>query len=213
MDEMIEKRSYGYQIAQNIKEMIFTQKLKSGDRIPEEEIANMFQVSRTPIREALRKLEEQGLVKIYPHRYATVVKLDHNAKEHIGQVRIALDVLSVQLLAEKISDEQCDKLIRIAKDCIVFGEEVDKIAIFEKDSEFHLTLAKMTDNPYLYDIQKSLNLKVQLLRSTMYINLEEIKEGIKLHIPIVEALREHDADKASELMRTHLEQFYEKEPQ
>ena len=79
--------------------------LKGGKRIPEEKVAQQFGVSRTPIREALRRLEEYGIIRVKPRSYAEVVGLSPKEARHISIVRAELETLSVRLLTEIGTDE------------------------------------------------------------------------------------------------------------
>jgi DNA-binding GntR family transcriptional regulator len=212
MEGMIEKRSLGAQVFQHIKAMILNQELKGGERIPEQKIARLYGVSRTPIREALHKLEEYGLVKIYPRRHAEVVRVDRSDRAHIAQILTSLECLAVRLLAQNASDEQCDTLQQLARDCIALAKAGDQAAVFAKNSEFHLTISRLTANPYLYEIQRDLDVKIQLLRSALCISLDEVCAGLNLHLSIVDSIRRHDGEKAEALMREHLAAFHRQEP-
>lgn len=204
----INYNSLSKQVYSHIKRMIMTQELKGGQRIPEEAIANIFGVSRTPIREAMRELEKNGLIVIYPRKYAEVVKMRNEDKKYIGQLRVQFDTLSVRLLSKIITDDQYKEL----RECALKSEDfIAKSEIglcFEMDSAFHCKLAEFSGNKYLSEFVKTLDLKVQLLRNIGPLSIDRIKEGIKLHIPIAEAVYAGDCEKAVALVRRHLEEYY-----
>jgi DNA-binding GntR family transcriptional regulator len=77
-----------------------------------------------------------------------------------------------------------------------------------KDSEFHIKLAEISGNPYLFEIIQKLDVKVQLLRTIIYSSEEEIKKGPAHHLPLVEAIRKKNKREARRLIKTHLENFY-----
>lgn len=197
------------QVFTHVKRMILAEEIKGGEHIPEEKIAQTFGVSRTPIREALRKLEKYGLVKIVPHSHAEVVKVGIEDRAYIGEVRIQLEELSTRLLAENASAEQCSTLYRIAAVCDEYADRGDIAGVFEKDSEFHLEIAKLSGNPYIYDILRNLNIKILLLRTIYCTTIEKIRQDLQFHGKIVEAIQAHDTNTAVYLMTEHLRESYQ----
>ncbi len=200
----LERASLAEQVFAHIRKMILSEQLKGGERIPEEKIASAFGVSRTPIREALRMLEKQGLVIIVPRSHAEVVALDGEASRHLGQVRLQLERLSVRLLAETCTKADSDVLLDLAHECERFAQEGAIAEIFEKDDELHLEIARRGGNLYLCEILQNLSVKIHLLRITNCLTLDKIKETIKWHVPIVEALADRDVQAAEERMVAHI---------
>jgi DNA-binding GntR family transcriptional regulator len=196
------------QVYDHIKRMILTGKLKGGQRIPEESIAQSFGVSRTPIREALRRLEKNGLVNLFPRRYAEVARVTLEDKRHIGEVRIQLGALSVRLLAKRATPEDCGALRAIAVRCVQFAESGDFASCFEADSQLHCEIARRSGNGYLYELERSIDLKVQLLRNIEVLSSDHVKAGIALHAPLIEAICRHDAEGAQAILLEHLKKYY-----
>jgi GntR family transcriptional regulator, rspAB operon transcriptional repressor len=206
--QSVEKRRIGEIIYYHIKKMILNKEIGVGERIPEKQIANYFNVSRTPIREALRNLEKYGLITIVPRRYAEVVRLQPDAKERLGILKLHIDSLAVELCVDNASDADCDKLELIARDCVRLAEARDMASLYERDSEFHLQLAACSENRFLLQIEQLLDVNVQLLRTTVYKNEQDISEGLQLHLPIVQAIRKRDKKTAVDLVQQHLLDFY-----
>jgi DNA-binding GntR family transcriptional regulator len=192
----------------HIKRLIMTGILKGGQRIPEQVIAEKFKVSRTPIREALRRLEEHGLVVIKPRRSTRVATVTPDDKKHIGEVRIQLSVLSVRLLAHRVTPKDCTVLRELAAKCQDYAEKGDSASCFEVDSLLHCEIAERSGHQYLADLTRILDHKVQLLRNIEEVSQEQLKERISLHIPIVEAICRHDAQAAEKMMFDHLSAYY-----
>jgi len=93
-----------------LRKAILTGQLKPGDRLMEVHLANKLGVSRTPIREAIHKLEQEGLVTMVPRRGAEVAKITERSLQDVLEVRRALDVLSVELACERISEDKLEQL-------------------------------------------------------------------------------------------------------
>jgi DNA-binding GntR family transcriptional regulator len=197
------------QVFRHIKKMILNGELKGGERIPEEKIATAFGVSRTPIREALRKLEKNGLVQIIPRRHAEVVKVGQEDKIHIGQLRIQLESLSIRLLSEKATESDLHELTAIAHSCEELAGNDEWLNCFEKDSELHCEFAKRSGNPYLYDFVRTLDMKVQLLRTEEEeFAIKRGISGVKHHMNIIEAACAHETETAVQYAVKHLRHFY-----
>ena len=202
----LERKSLADQLFIHIKRMILSQELKCGESIPEERIARLFGVSRTPIRETLRKLEKYGLVKINPHAQATVVKIVPEEARYIGEVRSVIETLAARILAKKAEPEDIKSLEEIAQKCVNAAKGNNSGEAFEADGLFHLEIAKRCGNPYIYSILKNLEAKIQLIRS-MNCSLTNLKSDIQIHFRIIEAIANHDSKIAFTLMQKHISDF------
>lgn len=202
----LERKSLADQLFIHIKKMILSQELKCGEGIPEEKIAGLFGVSRTPIRETLRKLEKYGLVKINPHSQATVVDIEPEEARYIGEVRSVIEALAARILAKRSSPEDIKNLELIAKRCVSAGKKGNSGEAFEADGLFHLEIAKRCGNPYIYSISKSMEAKIQLIR-IMNCSPKVMMVDIKMHSLIIEAIANHDSKNASTLMQKHINDF------
>ncbi|PIE35238.1 GntR family transcriptional regulator [candidate division KSB3 bacterium] len=200
----IERQSLSEQVYHYIKRMILSGELQGGEKIPEEKIAQLFGVSRTPIREALRRLDEYGLIYLKPRSYAIVVDFDPKEAEQVAQVRAQLETLAVSLLADKGTEEDFAAVEKLAQECHECIQKEDIAATFEKDSQLHLEIAKRSGNRHLYEIFEKIDAKVQLLRLVVHLPVEKLKMFINQHRAIIEALRKHDSSKAEALMKAHI---------
>ena len=97
--------------------MIMTKQLMPGERIPELKIAQVFGISRTPVRDAMRQLANEGLIEIFPNRFAQVKQYDDNAITEIGTLRIALDSMAIKLALLFGSQADFLHLKEIAQNC------------------------------------------------------------------------------------------------
>ena len=159
MDEFLPLRDV---VFNTLRQAILTGELKPGERLMEIHLANRLGVSRTPIREAIRKLELEGLVTMIPRRGAEVAQITEKSMSYVLEVRRALDALCVELACERISDED----IRDLKDaCDNFERAVrskDAKKIAQADVELHNIIVKATGNSRL--IQLINNLSEQMYR-------------------------------------------------
>ena len=187
-----------------IKRLILSGELDGGERIPEESLAHLFKVSRTPIREALKKLESYGLVEIRPRSYAEVSKLEPSEAAEISLIRTQIEELSVSILAERGAKEDFDALERIAVECTKHLDRGEVSICFEKDSQLHLEIAKRTAHRHLYDIFDKIDAKVQLLRLAVHLPAEILHVFLKHHYELIKAMRKRDGELAKVIIRKHI---------
>lgn len=120
-----------------LRQAILRGELKPGERLMEIQLANKLGVSRTPIREAIRKLELEGLVLMIPRKGAEVAEITEKSLRDVLEVRRALEELSVQLACEKITKEEIRELERVAKEFQQVVKSSDITEIAEVDVRFH----------------------------------------------------------------------------
>ncbi len=200
----IHRQSLSDQVCHYIKRLILSGEIRGGERIPEEKVAQRFGVSRTPIREALSRLEEYGLIKIKPRSYAEVVALEPQEAGQLAVIRSQLETLAVGLLTDCGTEEDFRELDLLAKECNALIAEGDIATTFEKDSQWHLEIARRTGNRHLYEICEKLDAKIQLLRLILRIPLGKLIGYVNHHDGIVDAMRNRDKERAIALMRHHV---------
>ena len=204
----MDQKSLSEDVYGHILNMILNLELNSGDKIPEEKIASMLGVSRTPIREAIRKLSEDGLVNIYPRRFAEVASFSDLVIKNIGLTRIALDRLAVEMVILNGSNADFEILEEQAYVCLEYSKLGDKFNAVKADSDFHLEIAKISKNDVLFDILNNIHLKVRFIQMNFDKTPNDLHRSVDLHLPIVEAIKNRDADLAVELAVRHLITFY-----
>ncbi|MBA4422018.1 MAG: GntR family transcriptional regulator [Syntrophus sp. (in: bacteria)] len=200
----IHRQSLSEQVYQYIKRLILSGEILGGERIPEEKVAQEFGVSRTPIREALSRLEEYGLIQIKPRSYAVVVALEPREAGQLAVIRSQLETLAVSLLTDCGTDEDFRVLDLLAQECNTLIAEGDIAAAFEKDSLLHLEIARRTGNQHLYEIYEKLDAKIQLLRLVLRLPMEKLIQYIKHHDEIINLMKRRDKEAAVALMKHHV---------
>lgn len=202
-NEGLSEQVYNYLLSQ-----ILFDELKPGEKIAEAKIAQEFNTSRTPIREAMRKLESQGLIQIFPKRYAQVATFSEKEIQDIGMIRISLDILSIKLVAINGSKAELLNLKSIAVHCLDAFRNNDGVQRRKLDSNFHKELCRISKNNLLFNMQEDLSLKIQFI--LMHNDFKSVNDEQHLyqHIQIVDALIEGDIEKALKLDIQHLSEFY-----
>lgn len=188
-----------------LRQAILRGELKPGERLMEIQLANKLGVSRTPIREAIRKLELEGLVLMIPRRGAEVAEITEKSLRDVLEVRRALEELAVELACERITAEQLSQLKAAAKEFeeILKGDDVTAYA--EADVHFHDIIYLATDNQRL--IQLLYNLREQMYRYRVeYLKRKEVHLILlQEHEHIINMLEAKDTVRAVEAVCKHID--------
>ena len=188
-----------------IKNMIILREIEPGKKINEEHIAKEIQVSRTPIREALCRLENEGIVKIIPRRGAFVSDLNETNVREILLIREVLEGLVVRLAIENMDAKTLEKLRKVLeKVSIIPEEDRDLINYTRSEVDFHALLLSASNNQMLKNMMEIVNAHLQIIRLRTVVIPERAQKTVKEHLQILNAIENEDADSAEQLMRKHV---------
>ncbi len=202
MDEFLPLRDV---VFNTLRQAILTESLKPGERLMEIHLANRLGVSRTPIREAMRKLELEGLVTMIPRRGAEVARITEKSMNDVLEIRRALDILCVELACERISEEE---LKQLGEACSNFEKAVatkDVRKVAQADVEFHDIIAQATRNQRLIQMLNNLSEQMYRYRFEYIKEISRHEQLICEHKAILESIRERDKEKASAASRIHID--------
>ena len=197
---------------QKIKDMIFRMELLPGDRIPELQIAAKLSLSRTPIHDALRSLESEGLVAIGQNRGATVKRFSEEEIREIGAVRLAQDILSAQLASNYGSAADFNRLLDLCDACEKAAAEGDIYGRIQTDMNFHMAIAEISGNKRLIQQQYAIYQQIHLIQISQYTNIQQSLIQIHHHKPLVQAIRSGDLAEIQSLLCQHVKDFYHLDP-
>lgn len=192
-------------VYEHILNMILNLELKPGDRIPEVAIAQELGVSRTPVRNALKQLENEGLVIIYPNRFVQVASYDDEMIKDLGIMRIAVDSMAVRLAIFRGSNEDFHHLRTLAEKCSIIDENPDRLERIRNDYLFHLQLSIIAKNPVLEKYQSQFLRQMEVMLSYRFV---EAMTASVTHLMIADAIEARDEELAVRLTATHLAEFY-----
>ncbi len=181
MDEYLPLREV---VFNTLRQAILKGELKPGERLMEIALAEKLGVSRTPIREAMRKLELEGLVVMIPRRGAQVANITEKDLNDVLEVRITLENMAIEKACANMTDKDVRKLELAAQDFQKSTAEGDLVKMAEADVNFHEAIYRAADNKRLMQVLNNL---------------------VKEHEEITDAIRNRDVKKAQELSFEHLE--------
>lgn len=187
-----------------IKDAIITNKFKPGELLIEEKLAEQLDISRTPLRGALKMLAYDHLVDINSSRNVIVSSIEESEVDDITVVREALETTAVKQLKGNITEEEIAVLEKIVSDQLHAANNNDYDLFIENEYKFHLKIAEYTKNKWIYYMEENLNTIVQryLVLSGSLNKYSEI--AAKEHGDIVEAIKKDDFEKAADSMRSHI---------
>jgi len=202
------QRTLSDYIADQLRQAILAEQFKPNQRMVEQEIAESMQTSRGPVRDALKILENEGLVVRQPHRGAFVAELNLEDFIEIYTLREALESLALRYAIKRASAKQIESLEELVHTMIEISKHdpVDQVEATDVDLKFHQTLCEMSGHRRVLSTWESLSgqIRIVVLRHRL-VHPDDLRErSITWHERIVEALRERNTEKAIDELHVHM---------
>lgn len=192
-------------VYKKLRRQILTGELKPGERLMEIHLAKKLDVSRTPIREAIRKLENEGLVRIIPRSGAQVAQISEKELEDVLEVRRSLDALSAKLACRRMTDADRKKLREACQHFEDVTLEGDSVAIAEADVAFHDVIVEASGNRRLIEIIHNLADQMYRYRFEYIKDDANYEQLIREHRQLTEAIATGDEDTAVQVSHRHID--------
>lgn len=205
----LETTTLATQVQRRLEHAIYTGELKPGERLLEVELAEALQVSRASLREALRLLENKGLVVTSHRRGAYVIELTDRDVREIYRVRFLLEEHAIRCAAEDPSPELLDRLDALIDDLRAAANRKDYFAIVDLDLELHREICAATGNRRLLDIWGDLVAPTRALLITKYRLFDDSELITQGHQVLVDAIHQRDPDRAALLLENHITDTHE----
>ena len=200
----MDKYSLRGQVFQEIREDILKGKFKENEELREATLGKELGVSRTPVREALRQLELEGLVHIIPNKGAYVTGITEKDVHDIYMTRSMLEGLCARWAAEHISEEQIQEMEEVLLLTEYHLDRGNAEQLAELDGKFHEVLYDASQSRILRHILSDFHTYVQVARKRSVKKEDRAKKSLEEHREILNALRTGDADRAEELAHIHI---------
>jgi len=190
-------------VVETIREAIISGQLKPDQKLLQNEIAAQLRMSPTPVREALKQLEVEGLLVYSPHKGVRVANFSLQEASEIYRIRGALEALAIRLVTTNLDHASLEKLAELVESMQVFAQR-DKLAkLRQANREFHRIINQAAGSQRLYQMLDSLH--QQFPWGHLGVVPGRPVQAVKEHQAILEALQSRDAQLAAELMQQHLE--------
>lgn len=182
---------------------ILSLKLRPGSPLHEEELAAAYRVSRTPIREAIRKLERDGLVTVHPRRGAFISEISMRRALEIDQLRELLEPVAARRAAARISDEALAEISGALEQLKTVSPDLDDyVRYLEIDVRLHELILRAAGNETMCEVVTRLHHRMNAVR--IVTTAPRYEESIAEHKRIIAALRARDGETAAREMATHI---------
>ena len=188
-----------------LEDDILSASLKPGDRLDEQALARRFEVSRTPVREALRHLASSGLVDIRRNQGATVRRLTTAELIEMFQVMAELEGLSARLCARRMNPAEIAEMKRHNQDCAEQAKAGDYDLFFEANNRFHEVIYRASRNEFLNAESRKLRNRVNVYRRHITTQPRRMQKSVAEHDAIIKAIEAGNEEDAHRLMRAHVD--------
>lgn len=187
-----------------LKHRILTCSMLPGERIVEADLCKEMQVSRTPLREAFNRLALEGLIEMKPYRGFAVAPVTVAGYRELCEFRRIVEGGGAALAAARATGEAVDRMLSVAETRYTHGDKATYTGYLRANSAFHLELVRATGNRQLEGIVMS---ALDRHQRPLYLGLDvgvDAEASTSEHLAIVEAIKQHDSELASELMTKHI---------
>lgn len=179
--------------------------LSPGERLLEVQLADEMGVSRTPVREAIRRLELEGFVVMVPRKGAYVAGLSINDVEEVYEIRTVLETLAVRLAAQRMQPADYAQLDELAEKMCATWQEGNVDNWVSLDASFHELLYKFSRNERLVSMMSNIMEQLSRYRIISLANVEVRHNSLSEHQDLIEALKRHDSEAAAAAVEKHIE--------
>lgn len=191
-------------VTQRLREMVLEGELAPGSRISEKQLCEIFDVSRTPLREALKVLANEGLVELLPNRGAKVTEVTLREVVDLFEVMVVLEGLSGELLVARASNADIAEIRAMHQRMIELYQRHERAEYFLLNQDIHRRLTEIAGNSVLLELETSLSVKITRARYMANMLMGRWDESASEHELIIEALEKRDAQELSTAMRMHM---------
>jgi DNA-binding GntR family transcriptional regulator len=192
------------QLREIIEERIATGQYRPGMRLDETELANAFNVSRTPIREALMQLAFAGLINLRPRRGAIVAAITPQRLCEMFEVMAELEAMCARLAARRMTDTDQELLLEAHQACENARQENDSDGYYRKNEKFHMAIYTASHNSFLIEEATALHRRLSAYRRLQLRVRDRMRTSYSEHSAILDALIAADGDLAADLIRKHI---------
>lgn len=191
-------------IANALEEMVFTGQFQEGERLDETRLADRFQVSRTPVREALQRLVAAGLAQQLPRRGVFVRQPSSITLIEMFETMAEMESVCGRLAAQRMTCEGLQRLRSANADCIAAFDVNDAEAYSRANERFHLLIYRLSGNSFLEDETVRLYRRLKPFRRVQFQMNGRMSESLAEHETLIATFAEGNADRAAKLLRAHV---------
>jgi DNA-binding GntR family transcriptional regulator len=205
----VQSQTLQNQVYEYLHEQIVSGNIPPGQRIVEGKVSQETGVSRSPIREAIRRLNSEGLVSVSPRGGVRVYRATFSDFKYLYECRLSLEPTAAFYAASRMNEKQRKQLSNSVDkmNLMVDKKELEKLKVLS--SQFHYLIVEASGNPYLMKMMNQLNSLISFYRNAVLNIPKRIEEGADEHNAIWNAIKNGDGKAAEELMKAHIQRDYQ----
>jgi DNA-binding GntR family transcriptional regulator len=205
----VQSQTLQHQVYEYLHDQIVSGNIPPGQRIVEEKVSLETGISRSPIREAIRRLNSDGLVSVSPRGGVRVYRATFSDFKYLFECRLSLEPTAAYYAALRMDEKQRTRLLDLMNEMnqMVLKKEIDKLKVLS--SQFHYIIVEASGNPYLVKMMKQLYSLVTFYRNAVLNIPLRIEEGADEHQAIWQAIQTKDGREAEKLMKVHIQRDYQ----
>ncbi len=196
-------------VIQEITKAIESGHLTPGSRIVESQIAKAMKISRSPVREAIRHMEQEGLLITIPNRGTFIPELNVKEIEELYSMRALLEGFGARLAAKRSSQEDIIRLEKVFEDMVKAAKKLHLPTLVKKHTEFHKTICDISAHQILIDTWVRLQSKLNLFLNIRLHYRGDLQKVPETHVNILKAIKQKDSERAEYHTRQHIIQIGE----
>jgi DNA-binding GntR family transcriptional regulator len=200
----IPRRALHDEVMSRLREMLIEGRIEPGAKLNERELSVRLQVSRTPLREAIKLLGAEGLVDLIPNRGAVAVKLTEQDIRQAFEMLAGLEAMSGELAALRITSAQLAEVKALHYDMLACFARDDLSGYYRHNARIHLAVNEAAGNPLLMKTYKEINARVQSLRFRTNQDRFRWQQAVREHESMLQALEARDAAAMRRILTEHL---------
>jgi len=207
--EPIIRRTLHDELLERIRQMIVDGDLVPGEKVPEKDLCERFGVSRTPLREALKVLANDGLVTLTPNRGAMIADLTLEGLEEAFPIMGALEALSGEMACANITDAEIEEIRKLHKKMIAHYETRELKPYFRTNQEIHEMILAAAGNQTLSSLYRGLEGRIRQARYLANMSTTRWTQAVQEHEQIISALQARNGAELAKILKSHLANKFE----
>jgi DNA-binding GntR family transcriptional regulator len=202
-----EHHSLSYRIFRVVEQAILTGTIKPGERIIETDLAKKLGTSKSPVREALRKLEGEGIVQLLPRKGYVVKGIDRKSVDDFFDIMLIMEPATARMSLRKKTDDVCKELDEFINNMERQLKKKDFDSYLVLNDQFHACFYRLTDNEWAIKLSQMLRKQAEMLRSLSLFTRNRFSPSMEEHRAIVEAYKQSDESGLVKAVENHLIRF------
>jgi DNA-binding GntR family transcriptional regulator len=190
---------------QSVKELIFDFRLMPGDRFSENELAEQVRVSRTPLRQALQRLQREGFLQVFPKLGWQVTPLDFTTFDELYDLRVLIECHAATILCQVEDRPFLDSMIETWQGCHG-SPQPTAVGMRDMDEAFHRTLVEGCANREMLRVHSDITERIRIIRRLDFTKTHRVTATIDEHLAILHAISRRRVSESQRLLRAHIEQ-------